>query len=150
MTAWRRRYTPSTPKESRAGEALPSPPLPAPAWLAGHEVHTLGKSKSKRLGSREIRGLGEGTLLRGSASVAGRVSQGSLGLSEPQLPQLQETPGKVQSPLRNTGPPVFSLRWAGCLLSAPEPSRCHHRKGSTKAVALGLQQVPRPIGLKGA
>lgn len=95
--------------QGAVGQVLPSWPLPAPAQSAGHEVHTLEKSKSKTLGNQEIRGLVMGALLRGPMAVAAWVWKGSLGLSEPWLPQLQGTPQKVQSPPRNVGPPVFSL-----------------------------------------
>lgn len=59
-----------------------------PHSRACHEVHTLGKSQSKRSGNREIWGLVMGTW---PMAVASWVWKGSLGLSEPHPPQLQET-----------------------------------------------------------
>lgn len=109
--SWRRRCTPSPPKEKQARGGAAEPASPSTHTGSFHEVHTLGKSRSKRSGGQESWGLVVGPLLCGSMSVAGGVRTGSLSLAEPHPPQLQETPQKVQ------GPPVFSWSRPGGPLS---------------------------------
>lgn len=92
---------------------------PTLTQAACHEIHKPEKSKSRRSGNGKIQGLAVGALLHGPVASAAWVWKGSLGLSEQHLPQLQETPQKVQSPPRNTGPPVFSLELGRVLPLSP-------------------------------
>lgn len=127
--------SPPLSRRGRAGEVLPSLRLPAPARSACCEVHTLGKSRRKRAGTRN-----PGPCY-GSTSVWVLVCGwwGAQGKPRPfraASPIATGDPWEVQGPPRNTGPPVFASELAGCRLFAPQPSHCHSQKRGSDCSSL--------------
>lgn len=133
-TAWRR-YITSTLKERQGRGGAAEPASPGTARSACCEVHTLGKSRRKRAGTRN-----PGPCY-GSTSVWVLVCGlwGAQGKPRPfraASPIATGDPWEVQGPLWNTGPPAFASELAGCRLFAPQPSHCHSQKRGSDCSSL--------------
>lgn len=131
--------SPSLPRRSRP-RRYSEPASPSTPSLACHEIHTLRKRRSKRLGNWEVRGLVVGPHLW----LVG--VQGKPGPFRAASPTVTGAPQKVQGPPRAWDHQSSPWSWAGCRLLVLSPPLPFTEKGVGLQQPLDSGRLPIPSG----